>query len=141
VNLVLVGAVLAFSAVTAAANPQATTTLNAFRQTQGRTPLSYSAQLERLAQSHADDMAHGGFFSHTGSDGTGIADRAKAIDYRFCFIAENIAKGQTSLEQVLQSWAMSPGHKKNMSHRKATEFALARAEGNIWVMVLAAPGC
>ncbi len=64
-----------------------------------------------------------------------------AQGYGFCFAAENIAKGQTSLKEVMQSWANSSGHRKNMAHRKVTEFALARANGNIWVMVLGTPGC
>jgi uncharacterized protein YkwD len=79
------------------------------------------------------------YFDHTGSDGSTIGDRLNAQGY--CFAAENIAKGQSSLDEVMESWANSSGHRKNMVHKKVTEFALARADGNIWVMVLGRPGC
>lgn len=125
----------------ALADPVATDALNAFRSAKGRSVVTYSGALERTAQAHARDMARHGYFDHTGRDGSTIGDRLTAQGYGFCFAAENIAKGQLSLNEVMQSWENSPGHRKNMVHRKVTEFALARAEGNIWVMVLGTPGC
>ncbi len=123
------------------ADPAATNALNTFRATKGRTPVAYSQVLERAAQAHAQDMVRREYFDHTGSDGSTIGDRLKAQGYGFCFAAENIAKGQSSLDEVMKSWANSSGHRKNMVHKKVTEFALARADGNIWVMVLGRPGC
>lgn len=123
------------------ANPAATDALNAYRAIKGRTPVAYSQVLERAAQAHAQDMARRGYFDHTGSDGSTIGDRLKAQGYGYCFAAENIAKGQTSLDEVMKSWGNSSGHRKNMQQKKITEFALARAGGNIWVMVLGRPGC
>ena len=125
----------------AGADPAATAALNAFRSEQGRSPVALSRPLQRAAEAHAQDMARRGFFSHSGSSGSSVGDRVRAQGYGFCFVAENIAKGQKSLAQVMQSWAGSQGHRRNMADRRATEFALARAKGNVWVMVLAAPGC
>lgn len=125
----------------AQADQAAQAAVNAFRADKGRAPLSYSDDLQAIARAHARDMAQGGFFSHAGSDGGGLADRLRAGGYRFCFVAENIAKGQDTLEAVMQSWTGSAGHRKNLIHRRATEFGLARAPGDIWVMVLATPGC
>ena len=126
---------------TALADPVATDALNAFRNSKGRSAVAYSDVLERAAQAHALDMARYGYFDHSGRDGSTIGDRLTAQGYGFCFAAENIARGQSSLKEVMQSWENSPGHLKNMTHRNVTEFALARANGNIWVMVLATPGC
>ena len=128
-------------AVSGAANPQTLDALNTYRTDNGRAPVVYSHELERVARAHGMDMESKGFFSHTGSNGSGLGDRLRAGGYSYCFAAENIAKGQTSLGAVMNSWAKSKGHRKNMLHRKATAFGLFRAPDNIWVMVLATPGC
>ena len=138
--------VLALVALLALADPARTdpvaqAAVNAYRADKGRAALSYSDDLQTIALAHALDMARGGFFAHTGSDGGGLAERLRAGGYRYCFAAENIARGQRTLEAVMQSWTGSAGHRKNLIHRSATEFGLARAPGDIWVMVLAAPGC
>jgi uncharacterized protein YkwD len=123
------------------ADPQATAALNAFRTEQEHVPLVYSDALERAARSHAEDMARNDFFSHTGSDGSEVSDRVSAAGYRWCIVAENIAKGQIDLIEVMQAWADSPGHRRNMLSAEVTQFAVARGPDFLWVMVLAAPGC
>jgi uncharacterized protein YkwD len=125
----------------ALAEPGATDALNAFRAKERRAPVTVSPTLEKAARRHADDMAANGFFSHSGSDGSSVGDRVRAQGYGYCLVAENIAKGQKSLARVMESWANSRGHRKNMLHRDVTEFALVRGRGDIWVMVLARPGC
>lgn len=115
--------------------------LNALRAQHGLAPLSYSRKLEKAARRHAKDMLRGGIFSHQGSDGSRIGDRVRDTGYRWCAAAENIAKGQPNLATVMASWTESHGHRRNMLHQKVSEFALVREEGNIWVMVLARPGC
>ena len=115
--------------------------MNALRAEAGRAALRYSDQLERIARLHAEDMARSGVFSHTGSDGSTLGDRAGGAGYGFCFIAENIAKGQRTREAVMASWGQSRGHRRNMLDRRATEMGLARADGALWVMVLGRPGC
>lgn len=112
--------------------------VNAERTAQNRAPLVYDPLLARAAAEHARDMAQAGFFSHTGSDGSGIGQRLQRAGYRACFGAENIASGQRSLAEVMQSWMQSRGHRRNILHRKAEAVGLARTPGNIWVMVLGA---
>ena len=86
-------------------------------------------------------MARGAFFSHDGSDGSDVSARVARTGYNWCVVAENIAKGQTGLAEVMKDWSESPGHRSNMLSAEVTEFALVQETGNIWVMVLAAPGC
>ncbi len=111
------------------------------RTRHGLQALTVSDALMRAATAHAQDMQRNGFFSHTGSDGSGIGDRARAAGYGFCFIAENIAKGQGSLDQVMTGWMGSTGHRRNILSEGAREFALVRDEDSIWVMVMGRPGC
>ncbi len=128
-------------ASSATADPSVLSAVNALRSDAGRAPVTYSEPLEALAYGHAQDMAVNGFFSHTGSDGSLLGDRARRAGYGFCIIAENIAKGQRSAAEAIQGWIESRGHRRNMLDRRATEMGLARAPGAIWVMVLGRPGC
>ena len=119
----------------------ATSSINALRADRHLPELRYSKKLEKAARRHAEDMAKNSFLSHTGSDGSGVGDRVRRSGYGWCTAAENIASGQPTLADVMQSWTTSQGHRKNMLHKAVSEFALARGPGNIWVMVLAHPGC
>lgn len=121
--------------------PAALPQMNTLRAQNGRAPLELDRKLTSAAAAHARDMAKKGFFSHTGSNGSSLGDRARKARYGFCFIAENIAKGQGRLDKVLNGWMNSPGHRKNMLSQQATEFGLVRGAGNHWVMVLGRPGC
>lgn len=115
--------------------------LNALRAQHGLRPLVQSEKLQRAAERHAQDMAKRGYFSHTGANGSGIAERARAVGFRYCSLAENIARGHGSLGAVMSGWNGSRGHRRNMLNRDAQEFGLARAAGNIWVMKLGREGC
>lgn len=114
--------------------------VNALRADAGLDALEVSGALAQAATGHARDMAQNGFFSHSGSNGSGIGDRARAAGYGFCYIAENIAKGQASVQAALDGWMSSTGHRRNILSDGAREFALVR-EGDIWVMMLGRPGC
>jgi uncharacterized protein YkwD len=106
-------------------------------QAQGRaTPLRWNDQLAAAAYRHAKDMADKDYFAHQGSDGSKVGDRVTASGYTWKGVAENIAKGQRSIEEVMQGWKNSPGHCRNMMHPKYTEMGMARV-GNIWVQVFA----
>lgn len=125
----------------AAADPVATQVLNEYRRQQGQPEVRYSKPLEAAATGHALDMARGAFFDHRGSDGSSVGERVRLVGYGWCFVAENIAQGQTSLGAVMTDWANSPGHRRNMLDRRARDFALVEGPERTWVMVLAAPGC
>ncbi|MCB1334202.1 MAG: CAP domain-containing protein [Roseivivax sp.] len=118
--------------------------LNSIRANAGRAELSLSPRLQAAAESHAADMARRNYFSHKGRNGSRVGMRVKAQGYRFCTVAENIALGQRSVDQVMREWFASPGHRQNMLAGKVTQYGMARARrdgGDIWVLVLARPGC
>ncbi|MEL6888135.1 MAG: CAP domain-containing protein [Pseudomonadota bacterium] len=123
----------------ALADPVTLQSVNAERARAGRAALIYDDRLEAVARAHGQDMAQAGFFSHTGSDGSDIGDRLRRGDVPFCFAAENIAQGQRSLSEVMRGWMGSRGHRRNILDRRAAAVGVARAPGNRWVMVLAAP--
>ncbi|MRU16796.1 CAP domain-containing protein [Roseovarius sp. A21] len=121
--------------------PSARNWINATRADAGRGAVAVNGALTQAAAAHARDLAQSGAFSHTGSNGSSVGDRVRRQGYGFCFVAENIAKGQGSLEQVLNGWLASPGHRRNILASQAREFGLVRGPGSLWVMVLGKPGC
>lgn len=114
---------------------------NQYRAQHGLPPLRVNASLERVAELHGRDMVRHRFFSHSGSDGSDIGDRALRGGYRYCVIAENIAQGHRSASAVAKGWMKSPGHRRNMLDRTVTEIGVTRGQGNTWVMVLGSRSC
>lgn len=108
-------------------------------------PLQFNAELHRSAELHAADMARHGYFSHTGRDGSQVADRANRSGYAWRRIGENLAAGQTTAEAAVQGWLDSPSHCANLMQPAYTEMGLAYAvnpqsrEGIYWVQVLGTP--
>ncbi|ARV60993.1 hypothetical protein BZZ01_22340 [Nostocales cyanobacterium HT-58-2] len=103
--------------VATAANPfiqRVVDLTNTERQKAGLQPLKLNLNLTNTAQSHSEDMALRDFFSHTGSNGSSMGDRALATGYRFSALGENIAAGYTTPEEVIQGWMNNPGHRENI---------------------------
>lgn len=90
----------------------------------GLAPLTYNPQLEYSAENHSTNMALQDFFSHTGIDGSTMAQRIGAAGYQFSNAAENIAAGYTTPEQVVGGWMNSPGHRANILNPNLTEIGV-----------------
>lgn len=88
----------------------------------------WSTQLEAAAQAHSQDMASKNYFDHTGLDGSGPAQRARAQGYPSSFIGENIAAGQQTLRSTLEGWLTSPGHCANLMSADYQDMGLACAQ-------------
>jgi uncharacterized protein YkwD len=114
--------------------------INAIRAQAGLQAVRRNRTLDDAARAHAGDMAQRNFFSHTGSNGSSAGQRVKAAGYRWCMVAENIAKGYSSQGAAIETWRTSRSHYRNITHRTAREYGLANV-GNVWVMVLAAKNC
>jgi uncharacterized protein YkwD len=87
---------------------------NSERQRQGLAPLRLSTSLNQAAQRHAEDLGRNRIFSHTGSDGSQMIDRARAAGYLYSFLGENIAAGNATPALTIQQWMNSPGHRSNI---------------------------
>ena len=58
----------------------------------------------RAAEQHSLDMATQNYFSHTGSDGSGLEDRAANNGFYTFPLGENIAAGYISIQSVVLAW-------------------------------------
>lgn len=89
------------------------------------TPLTLNTLLIDTAKAHSDDMATANFFSHQGSDGLQVWDRAEARGYFYGTISENIAGGQETSDEVHFGWLDSPSHCANLMDPDVSDFGAA----------------
>jgi uncharacterized protein YkwD len=83
-------------------------------------PLTWSSTLVTSAKLRAPEIVVK--WSHTRPDGT---EWYTAFSSNPGKIGENIAKGQTSAQQVFESWMASDGHKKNILDADFTKMGIA----------------
>lgn len=93
-------------------------------------PLVWNDDLEISALGHAKDMAEHKYFSHTSKDGRSMDARIINAGYTFkgfkSFMAgENIAYGQTSINEVMTGWYKSEGHCRNLMNPGFKEVGVA----------------
>lgn len=101
--------------------------INAERAIAGCAPLALNAQLSTAAQGHSEDMAARDYFSHTSLDGTSPAERVTRAGYDWSMTGENIAAGQTTVAEVMNSWMKSDGHRANILNCGYTEVGIGHA--------------
>lgn len=108
-------------------------------------PLGWNARLFDAAGLHAADMAANNYFAHNSQDGRTFSQRITAAGYNWSAAGENIAAGQTTVEQVMNGWMQSANHCANIMSANFTEVGVACARNdastykNYWVMDLARP--
>lgn len=101
-------------------------------------PLTWNEDLYQAAYEHSNDMAYSNTFSHEGSgtsydvtgSNVGVAslfnERIEANGYvEYRAIGENIAAGQTSVEDVMEGWLASPAHCANVMREDFAEVGVA----------------
>ncbi|MBE1459322.1 uncharacterized protein YkwD [Nocardiopsis terrae] len=87
--------------------------VNDERASNGCDPVHVDDRLTSAAQEHSEDMDARDYMSHESPEGEGPGERARRHGYD-AWGAENVAKGQTSAEQVMDAWMNSPGHRANI---------------------------
>jgi len=108
-------------------------------------PVAWSQQLAAAALAHSQDMAKESYFAHVNKQGQEVPQRAEAQGYRWRNIAENIARGQNSAQDAVNSWISSPGHCKNLMNPRFTEMGAglgirqARHATAYWTEVFGTP--
>lgn len=88
--------------------------VNAARKAAGCPALVPNTVLAAVALAHSTDMARSRYFNHDSQDGETAFDRMKEAGYKYGNAAENIAAGQRTAADVMNSWMHSEGHRKNI---------------------------
>jgi uncharacterized protein YkwD len=108
-------------------------------------PLRWNTKLFNAAAGHSADMAANNYFSHTSRDGRTFSQRITNAGYAWSNAGENIAAGQTSVDQVMTAWVNSPGHCANLMNKNYTEVGVSCVKNDsstykyYWTMELARP--
>ena len=114
--------------------------VNQIREENGLEPFVYNETLAGTARAHSQDMIDRNFFSHTNPDGEDPFDRMRDNGLSFSMAAENIAAGQRTPEEVVNSWMNSEGHRANIlggCEELGVGLALGGSYGYYWTQCFA----
>ena len=92
-------------------------------------PLRANARLEQTALRHAQDMLARSYYGHDSPEGTDVLQRSKMAGYRPRFAGENIARGQYSVEEVMNGWLGSKEHREHILASSFSEMGSAVVYG------------
>jgi len=112
--------------------------VNAERAKAGVAPLKLNTKLNQVAQEKARDMYENNYFSHNSPTYGSPFDMMKQFGVNYTYAGENIAKGFTSSDRVMQGWMNSPGHKANILNPNFTELGVG-LKGTVWVQMFIKP--
>jgi uncharacterized protein YkwD len=113
--------------------------INKTRAENGDEPLVWSDRAAAVAREHSADMASNKYFSHRGTDGSMVDDRAERVGLtNWQAIGENIAfvgGVPNPAEFTVARWMESPAHRSNLLDKRWTESAIGvalRPDGTIY---------
>lgn len=106
--------------------------VNQERAKVGLKALTVNSKLQTMAQDKAIDMFKNNYFDHTSPTYGTPFEMMKTYGISYRAAGENIAKGQTSPAQVMQSWMNSSGHKANILSSNFTSIGVGYQNG-VWV--------
>ncbi len=118
---------------------------NAARRANGLSALARSVNLMTAAQIQADQMAQTGIMEHEIESARypTLKSRLAAVSYDMRAAGENIAAGQRTAAEALDTWMNSSGHRSNILSREYTELGTGVAVGRngrlYWVQVFGRP--
>jgi len=103
--------------------------VNAHRAAEGVPALVLDENLCNAANMRSIEMDYGNYFEHARKDGSScfsVLGQCGITSFRTC--GENIAAGQRSPSEVVESWYNSPGHKANMLNAEFTRMGLGYSD-------------
>lgn len=93
--------------------------------------VTWNDQLATAALNHSNDMYTNAYFNHTSLNGSTAGDRITAAGYIWKAYGENIAKGYSTEQALMDGWLSSEGHCKNIMSALFKEMGVARV-GTYW---------
>lgn len=110
--------------------------VNEARRTFSLSPLNQVYELDVAAQQHAEDMAANSFTAHVGSDGSLPVERLLFAGYGSGYAGEATAWGFRTPQEAVEFWINSPGHRRIILNRFATDlgvgFKVDYTAPNVW---------
>ena len=106
--------------------------VNTQRKNAGLAALTMDSALNNVAVAKAKDMINNNYFSHNSPTYGSPFDMMKKFGVTYRTAGENIAKGQSTAQQVMNDWMNSPGHRANILNSSYTKIGIGYYNG-AWV--------
>lgn len=104
--------------------------VNEERKKHGAKELAFDNELSTIAQKKAEDMANNNYFAHESPTYGSVDNMLDIFKYSWKGYGENIAKGYTSSEAVVDGWLSSQGHRANIVNNQFTNIGSGYATDN-----------
>lgn len=102
--------------------------INLERARNGLQTLTSNWQAARVARIKSQDMINNNYFSHISPVYGSPFKMMEDFGIRFSAAAENIAYGQRTAQEAVNSWMNSPGHRANILSRSYTQTGIGVAK-------------
>ncbi|MDO4742865.1 MAG: SafA/ExsA family spore coat assembly protein [bacterium] len=110
--------------------------VNKIRRENGLKELQTNGELSRVARYKSQDMHDKNYFSHTSPTYGSPFNMIKNFGISYNTAGENIAKGYTTPEAVVNGWMNSSGHRANILNASFTQIGVGYyANGNYWTQM------
>jgi hypothetical protein len=104
---------------------------NKVRHDHGVALLAASDRLNKAATLKAEDMINRQYWSHDAPDGTTPWYWFRAVNYRYIYAGENLAKGFDTPAAVITAWMNSPEHRENALSPDYQDVGFGVADGKL----------
>ena len=104
---------------------------NQKRAEAGLPPLQLNAELSNAAAGKAQDMIVKNYWAHTSPDGVTPWAFIKGAGYEYIYAGENLARGFTTAQDVVNAWMASPGHRENILSKNYNDIGFAITTGSL----------
>ena len=110
--------------------------VNEHRVKNGLSKLTEDWELSRVARYKSQDMKDNKYFSHTSPVYGSPFEMMKAFGISYRSAGENIAKGQSTPQAVVNAWMNSSGHRANILNSSYTTIGVGYVkDGNYWTQM------
>jgi uncharacterized YkwD family protein/spore coat assembly protein SafA len=110
--------------------------VNDIRRQNGLSELQYDWELCRVARIKSQDMKDNRYFSHTSPTYGSPFQMMKSFGIKYRSAGENIARGQSTPEAVVNAWMSSSGHRANILNSSYTHIGVGFVSGgNYWTQM------
>lgn len=110
--------------------------VNEIRLKNGLKALTEDWELSRVARYKSQDMKDNNYFSHTSPVYGSPFEMMKSFGIKYRSAGENIAKGQTTPERVVNAWMNSSGHRANILNSSYTKIGVGYVKnGHYWTQM------
>ncbi|MBI2431160.1 MAG: hypothetical protein HYV39_04040 [Candidatus Levybacteria bacterium] len=104
---------------------------NRERQSKGLGQLVLNEQLSKAAFLKGTNMLEKNYWAHNAPDGTTPWHFIKQTEYNYVYAGENLARGFTHSEDIVDAWMTSPTHRDNMFSPNYQDIGFAVLEGKL----------